>query len=409
MPQGGAARKSDTQPSDSNRSSSNSVKRQRFSTPKAANDNTKPSAAPGAKTLRGTGPKVVKLTPKPTGTASPAVIKQSKSQKKSRSVGPQAIARPVAQSQLAAQLDTEQQQARRSSATGSSQTREQMLADSSDTAGTVLPGQFDPQQSAGAYAPEASTPPGSAAEPPDIDIERGGGDVQSDLERQRAMQLQQGQMAAARQHAGTAAASAGLPAIAGTTIPSVADTEPTEVQATSEDQPVQATTAGRSVFQAGQEPTGKGASQIQAAQSIASAVGMERTAKAAGVAQSAIGNAQAAKKAAQSLKTFWNIVKAGELAAGMSVVSIIVLIVTANLQMINKYTFKNKLVPETYLVEDATIICADCALCGSSCISFLAMPFVFIPLIGGVILLGSIIGLDQLDVIDIGAMFTAVF
>jgi hypothetical protein len=406
MPQGAAARKLPPPKDDSNRSSSNSQKRKQFPTPQAANDNSSntptlkgsPATAPGTRTLRGVGPSSPKLSPKPTGSASSSPVSKRSPQAKSHSVGPDAIARPVNQLQTAARLGADQQQSRRDSAPGSGQTREQMIADSNDTtSGSVLPGQYDPLQSSSAYGKQSTRAPGSAAEPAKADTESGGGQVQSDLERQRATQLQQGKMAATRQLASQSAADAGIPLAAGTA--GATQSSGREAEASSPETSSQ-------FFQAGQAPEGKASGQIQTAQKLASSVGAEKTAKALGTARKVQGNLQAAQKAAKAAKNFWNIIKAGELAAGISVFSLVILIITSNLQMINKYTFKNPLIPETYLVEDGAIICTDCAVCGSSCFTLFTSPVFIVILIGALVLLVAMLGMSQLLPLDLlGELF----
>jgi hypothetical protein len=405
MPQGGDAGKLEPQKSDNARSSSNSAKRQNFGVQNPAIDNSKPGSkiptlrgmpksAPGITTLRGIGPSTPKLPPKPTGSASASRVKPRSSLKKSRSVGPQAITRPVNQMQMASRLNADQQQARRDQTPGLGPTREEMLADSGNSAGGVLPGQFDALAGSGAYGREATSPPGSMAETPEIDTEKGGGVMKSDLENQRAMQLQQSQMAAVRQSAGSTSAEAGLPALSGVAGAVASGTE----------KPQQSGIVGEAaekVFPMGKESQDKGSAELQTAQKLTQAMGMERTAKTIETARNIKGNIQAAQKVAKTLKNFWNLIKAGELAAGISVVSLILLIVTANLQMINKYTFKNKLIPETYLVEDAAIVCFDCGGCLSICFNVFTISVLISVFVGMLILIGGLYGLDYFGVLSL--------
>ncbi len=408
MPQGGAARKSDNSSSTKRRSSSNSAKRQNFGVQQPANDNNilipandNSAIAPSISTLRGIGPSSPKLSPRPTGSASASAIKPRSSRNKSRSVGPQAIARPVNPAQIAARLNSDQQQSRRDQTPGSGPTREEMLAGSGG-GGDVLSGQYDPLEGSSAYGRESTAPPGSMAETPEIDTERGGGQMGSDLERQRAMQLQQGKMAAVRQSAGDTGSATGLPSLSGTT----AQTKTTEEQP-----PAQGTVAEAAgkAFPMGRESQGKDSEQLDKAQQLAQAVGAERTAKVIQTAQNVKGNLEALRKAQKTLKNFWNLIKAGELAASVSIASLVLLIVTANLQMINKYTFKNNLIPETYFVEDGAIVCTDCGLCGASCISVFVMPMVLIPFIAAVIVMGGVFGLDYFGVIDMTGLMSGLF
>ena len=106
----------------------------------------------------------------------------------------------------------------------------------------------------------------------------------------------------------------------------------------------------------------------------------------------------------QSARSFWNILKAGELVSSVTIFSLIVLIITANIQMINKYTFKTRIIPSTYLIEDAIIVCADCALCGASCISIFTSTGFIIPIIGSLLWLAGVLGLDYFDIIDLGIL-----
>jgi len=404
MPQGGAARKNEPQKNASGRSFSNSAKRQNFGLQQPANDNAQaasqiptlkgvPQTAPGIRTLRGVGPASSKMPQKPTGSASHSSAKRRSPLKKSRSVGPQAISRPVNPIQMATRLNADQQQSRHDETPGSGPSREEMLADSGDAMGGVLPGQFDPLQGSGAYGREATAPPGSMAESPEVDTAKGGGTIQSDLERQRAMQLQQSQMAATRQSAGSAGALAGLPTLSDQT--GASTTRPPETQAQES-----APGIAENVFPAGQSSEGRDTAQLQTAQKLAQTMGMERTAKAVQTASDIKGNIQAAQKVAKTLKNFWNLIKAGELAAGISVVSLIVLVVTANLQMINKYTFKNSFIPETYLIEDATIICVDCGGCLSICFNVFTVSVLISVFIGALILIGGLYGLDYFGVLQ---------
>ncbi|MBD3281748.1 hypothetical protein GF391_03300, partial [Candidatus Uhrbacteria bacterium] len=348
-PPEGAARSTDPNPSDKNRSSSSAQKRRNYS-PRAANDNSSQrQEKPPEINLQKVAPQSKQIPPSPTGLAVPSSVKKRVKKMASRSVGPEAIAKPVSQTGMAAQLGADQQRARLDQDPSSGQTREQMLADSSDTGSTVLPGQYDPLAKSGAYGRQATAPPGSMAETQaDKDLSKEGGEMKTDMERQRAMQMEQQKMAAAHSRAGAGIAGASPSAVS----------EQEQGQATQAAQQgageaeKQTAQRGTGAFQAGQAPTGKGAAETAKAQQFAQAVGAERTAKTLQTVQSARGNIESAQKAAKAAKTFWNLIKTGELAAGITVVSLIVLFITANLQLINKYTFKNKIIPETYLVED---------------------------------------------------------
>ncbi len=424
MPQGGAAKKLEPQASDKNRSSSNAAKRATFSvkiTP--VNDNSSapssgrstlpsitptakgmPQTSPGAKTLRGIGPSAPKTAPRPTGIGSASPVGKKSPKKPSRSVGPKAITRPVNPMQLASRLQSDQQRARLDSAPGTGPTREEMLAGTGTGDNAILPGQFDPLKGQSAFGREAEAP-GSMSESSDrTDDAKGGGPVMSDLERQRAMQFSQAQMAAAAGASGVAGAgqtgteTAAPGAITVGKKSAVAQTSPQEQTIEETEQTIE------EQVPADQKQPGKKGSDLQTAQNIASAMNMEKTAKVLGAAQAVKGNIEAVRKVQKTAQTFWNIIKAGELAAGVSILSLVILIITANLQMINKYTFKNRIIPPTFLIEDAAIICVNCALCGASCISVTAMPFIMIPLIGSLILMAGLLGLDFLDIFDLGIM-----
>jgi hypothetical protein len=434
MPQGGAARKIQPSASDNNRSSSNAAKRASYEPKKPANDqqaerreyleshrgqilpdNDQRSETNPHKILLKNFPKLLsravknelknnkkgrsreKLTG--AGSASPTGKKSKKSQ--SRSVGPQAATRPVNPMQMASRLQADQQQSRLDNAPGTGQTREQMLAGTGSGENPILPGQFDPLQGQSSFGRQAQAP-GSMSEPAEsAAAERGGGPVMSDLERQRAMQLNQAQMTSSAGATGVVGAGQ-----TGTEAPSQEGSGFSQHQTAGtiqeSDQTTQETQQTTDQAQGNQTQPGKTGSDIQTAQNIAAAMHMEKTAKALAVAQSVKGNVEAARKVAKTAQTFWNIIKAGELAAGVTVISLIILIITANLQMINKYTFKARLIPPTFLVEDFAIICFNCALCGATCISLTAMPFIMIPVIGGLVIIGGILGLDFLDIIKFG-------
>ncbi|MDF1497607.1 MAG: hypothetical protein P1P90_06185 [Patescibacteria group bacterium] len=416
MPQGGADKNLDPRGSGKNRSSSNSEKRKNYTPNKlnkikekgkkyltygaiamgAAGDAPSAISAGSPATNQSTSAK--KMPPKPTGSASPSKVKRRSPQNQSRSVGPEAIARPVNPVQMASRLHSDRLKSANDNNAG--QTREEMIADSGDTGESVLPGQYDPLQENSAYGNSTPTAPGSMSEAKADDENKGGGQMQSDLERQRAMQLQQGKMASVQQNAGGSVGESGLPSLSGAQAKESQSKEESQQQT-----PVKEESS--KLFRMGQDA--KGGGELDKAQQIAQAVGAERVAKAAQTAKNVKGNLEALRKAQKTLQSFWNLIKAGELAAGVSVVSIIVLVVTANLQMINKYTFKNKLIPETFFVEDGAIVCTDCALCGASCISVFAMPMVLIPFIAAVIVMGGVLGLDHFGIIDMAGFMSDAF
>lgn len=398
MPQSGAVRK--TNPN-SNKSNRRSQKRRGFSIPTPANDNNPPPStinspqiqpaandnnqqtAPSPAALSSIGPSVPNSGAKLTGTGMPSSVKKQINKYATRSVGPKAIARPVNQTAMASRLAQDQQADRMAQSEDLGPTREEMLADSGDADSTVLPGQYDPLTQGNAYGRQAASPPGSMAETQaDKDLSKEGGEMQTDLERQRAMQLEQQKMS---QSASLTTAK-----------------QPSEAQASAKDETKTPAPQGeKKVFSAGGPVEGKGAAETEKAQQIAQAIGAERTAKALETVQNVRGNLEAAKKAAKAAKNVWNLIKTGELAAGVSVFSLVVLFITANLQMINKYTFKNRLVPETYKVEDFVILCSDCLVCGSACFNFYTAIIIFWVLIGALIILGSIYGLDYFGILSL--------
>lgn len=394
MPNGSSARKLNPNASDNNRSSSNAKKRRDYS-PIAANDNSNLQKKAPEINLERIAPKSKLTPPSPTGSASATPVKDGKRKTTtSHSIGPEAIARPVSQNQLAAQLGSDQQRARNDN--NLDQTREEMLAETGDASSTVLPGQYNPLTDNSAYSQKATTPPGSMAEPsPSKDLDKEGGAMQSDLERQRAMQMEHDKMSATRSQAGAGTATT-LGASSQEQPSSEQQTESTATEAT----PASQASAG--MFPGGQAPTGKGTAETAKAQQFAQAIGAERTAKTLQTVQSARGNVQAARKAAKTAKTLWNLIKTGELAAGITVVSLIVLFITANLQMINKYTLKSKIIPETYLLEDFTYLCMDCLLCGSACFSALtSTSLIWLLLAGLMMLTGFVFGLDYFGVLEL--------
>jgi len=386
MPSGPSSRKQTPQENDSKRLSLNSLKRAAFPKKSAGANSENPTLAPVID-LKRVSPKLKKVSAKPTGLAAPSPITRATVPAKSRSIGPKAITRPVNPIQIASRLNAEQQLARHEGAAGEDLTREELLSEAgTNGSGTVLPGQFSPLKGMSAYGQAAKAPPGSLAEAPELDIERGGGIVQSDLERQRAMQLEQQKMIGA---AGLIGAKAVHDIIEPS--PRAKAAEPTSAEIPEPDAEAPAT---QRLPQAPRTEAGKSAEQLQAAQNIAAQAGFERTAKALAAADSIRGNLEALRKAQKTAQATWNLIKTGELAAGMSIVSLLVLIITANLQMINKYTFKMPLVPPTFFVEDAIIVCIDCALCANSCLSVFLFPLFLIPLIGALIIIGIYLGLD---------------
>ena len=434
MPQGGTAKKTQPNTSDNNRPSSNTANNKPTSTPPdtseidenwdtPANDNSltrqskrlkyppdtptekrTPQKPPSNKILRKTEPSTPKITPRLTGAGSALPISKKSKKSPSRSVGPQAIVRLVSPIQMASRLQANQQRARLDNAPGTGPTREEMLADAGAGGDPILPGQFDPLKSQSAFGREAQAP-GSMSTPTKSETdERGGGPVMSDLERQRAMQLSQEKMAATASATGVADAKqtdskaespATVTSSAETTSPSTKVPEQTEeeIEQTTEEQ-----------TPTDEKSPKKPSSDIQTAQNIASAMHMEKTAKALGAAKAIEGNIEAARKMQQSARSFWNILKAGELVSSVTIFSLIVLIITANIQMINKYTFKTRIIPSTYLIEDAIIVCADCALCGASCISIFTSTGFIIPIIGSLLWLAGVLGLDYFDIIDLGIL-----
>jgi hypothetical protein len=444
MPQGGAAKKIQPPASDNNRSSSNAAKRASYEPKKPANDqqaerrdyleshrgqilpdDSKESALDMHLSLAKKMPKLLykavkqsikekasgnKENKKPTGAGSASPVGKKSPKNASRSVGPGAITRPVNPMQLASRLQANQQQSRMDNAPGTGPTREEMLASSGTGGNQILGGQFDPLQGQGSFGQEAKAP-GSMSEstPSDAD-ERGGGPMMSDLERQRAMQLNQAQMVATADTTGKATNSTNRLQPHYAHRMTQEEIEVLHQQRRKEREKEYNEGLEKDGFYRDEHgglhrsntPSNKQSSDIQTAQNLAAAMHMDKTAKALAAAEAIKGNIDAIRKVQKTAQAFWNIIKAGELAAGVSVISLIVLIITANIQMINKYTFKNRIIPPTFFIEDAAIICVNCALCGASCISVTAMPFIMIPLIGSLILLAAFFGLDFLDILDLG-------
>lgn len=74
----------------------------------------------------------------------------------------------------------------------------------------------------------------------------------------------------------------------------------------------------------------------------------------------------------RNLENMWRMVNASELLSAKAVFPIIMWIMTSNLQMINKYSFKVSFIPPATIVEDGFTFCVDCLL-GSNCLMNMVM------------------------------------
>jgi len=281
--------------------------------------------------------------------------------------------------------------------------REQIMSTTGGVDYNILPGAYNPLESR-AYFAEPHMP-GSMSQGESAEtIERGGGEMPSS-EADRARMLKQQQQAQIQQMM-VPPISLGLPAIAGAAASSQPLQKTTEPAAESEEE-LEALEVEEEDEEVSEIDEIQGQTdESQSAMNLASA--QNRALQAAKAAQDAQQTMQAAQKAVKAGKTFFDLVKTGQVAASESIVPILTVLVQLHIQVINKYTFKIPLIPPSYIWEDIIIGCIDITLCLGCCaeIFFYASILVILlaPIAAGILIFGP-----NLDILTWGAKIVNMF
>ena len=282
----------------------------------------------------------------PTGTASASPI-STRPEKKSakQQLGPK-IGSPIGP---AMQLDAARQQARNtnqdegvSGDTKMMDTYEQGLSDQGFQGPAIL--------GSGITMPEhglnkqASAPASIAQEESNAETEKQGGFMQTS-EQARYQELSKQQNAARLKEMSYPGADYQAPNQKA--VSKKAQSAKTQTQKPTNRQPSITSREGFETFAAGlmmqQQATSKKFKAVQAAQRIQA-------------------NIQSVQKIQKNLQMVWRVVNGAELLAGESGVTLVMWFFTANLQLINKVTFKVPFIPPATLVEDALTIFIDFVL-----------------------------------------------
>lgn len=379
-----------------------------------------PLPAATTSTLRGLGPATSGQPPvsKPTGPvrrmtgggAPPVIRRQSAPGAGIRTqLGPQ-VSRPLG---AAMQLGAAQQRAR---AFATSQTSvDEILGDSSvpqDVAedimsdnprtggGAYTPGFHDPMEPRDSHATRGRGPGSIATRTDSSEFETGGGTMTSDEEhrsqalssaqqQQRALQANMPGGAGLALGAGAAMAAAGTGSSVGRRTPAMGTGNPDA----SEDENADTETEDDEA-------------DLDTALLLNAAQQEQRSQAVQGGAQGGVkGTVEAAQKAQKNLQNIWRVVNGVEILDAEFIFPIIMWLATANLQLINKYTFKVKFIPPAHMIEDALTCCIDCMLGVTGCMSLflpiMISTIVILPyLVGGSVLGGIAYWLGGWDLVS---------
>ncbi len=228
--------------------------------------------------------------------------------------------------------------------------REDLLEQAGSGEGTsVLDLGQDPLAQQGPYGQSPAAPPGSAADTAsEVTTDQGGGYMGSGGQERAALLEKQKQQARTQQLLQPGGERRG---------PSTDGSQSTPSQKSSPSQ----RGSGRA-----------GGDKLDQAEQVASLLKMQKAQQAVRKVQELQEVRQRLQRISKAAKTFWNLIKTGELAAGMSVVTLITLWAHLNIQMLNKLIKRTTdtevpLIGTTYWFEDILIICFDCMVGISAC------------------------------------------
>jgi len=202
---------------------------------------------------------------------------------------------------------------------------------SSFNQGNILPGGFDAPKSSGAYN-QRSHAPGAISQTPAIDEHKGGGKMATnEVERSKTLAKQ-------RQQKQTQSMLTGQ------------FNKPNQKPTQQQQQQQQTTTRSKSstgnqmVDRAMQLKTVQQSKIFQAAQ------------KAKAIKEEIKKAKEMVKKAKKAAKLIDNLIKAGEIIGSETLLPLVTLAIQEYLEVINKYTFKSELLPETFFIEDIFVV-----------------------------------------------------
>ena len=320
-----------------------------------------PTATPGS-VQRMQAPRPSKRV---TGGAAPSAIRRPVAKTTGARPGPQ-ISRPLG---AAMSLGATQQRARASAPSGglAGDTKPldvtgDIMSDKPRAASMQTPGIYSPLEGRGAYSMGARAPGSIATEAEEEDLASKGGIMATDEEgraqalesaKQRQRSLLANMPGAVPLAAGAVAAGAAMRAPSEEEIPVEEGEEAEEDGELTEQDIIEDEEAEETEVQ--QQDQVRRAMQIEALQA------QQRQQLSIQGAQASIHDSiEGAKKVQKNLQNIWRVVNAVEALDAEFILPLILWFLTANIQLLNKYTFKNKLIPPASLPEDALTCCIDC-------------------------------------------------
>jgi len=278
---------------------------------------------------------------------------------------------------------------------------EDIMSDKPRVGSAPTPGIYSPLEGRGAYSMGERAPGSIATEAEEETLAQKGGAMVTD-EGDRALALESAKQ---QQRALQANMPGAVPLAAGAMAAGAAMGAPGE-GGISEGQAEEEEELGEEDIIAEEEEEEAELSQqdqVQQAMQIEALQAQQRQQMAAQGAQAGIKDTlESAKKVEKTLQNMWRVVNAAELLDAEFILPLVMWFLTANLQLINKYTFKVPFIPAASLPEDALTCCTDCFLGSMMCVSLafqmIIVGFTVIPFaIGGVLVysIGNWLGLTD--------------
>ena len=318
-----------------------------------------------------------------TGGAAPSAISRPVAITTGARPGPQ-ISRPLG---AAMSLGATQQRARATAPSGglSGDTKpmdvtEDIMSDKPRAASMQTPGIYSPLDSRGAYSMGARAPGSIATEVEEDELISKGGTMATDQEgRAEALDAaKQQQRAMQANMPGAIPLGAGALAV-GAAIGAPSEEIPVEEGEEIEDE--EELTDEDIIEEDEAEDANVRQDQVQRAMQIEAMQAQQRQQIMAQGAQAGVMDSiEGAKKVQKNLQNIWRVVNAAEILDAEFILPLALWFLTANIQLLNKYTFKNKLIPPASLPEDALTCCIDCFVGSMMCMSFL-MQMIIVALI----------------------------